>query len=303
VSRPESTALFGGREPVLLLQPTVAEVLEVSGALYVQQLHWLSLQSKHAGWVDWSADRWASHFAGVLSAGHIKKVWKLLEELGVLEAGPAGARGRRPRRPAYDRLAELVGLELAPGVVEHALAIGAQLAPEAPVAPAPEAPVNPLREPTRAPVQPPLMVSLEGEGDVEEEERSKRAASPYASGARQHDGEDEGEAARELGELVDRVHGVLAEALEWLGPNDHGRPWPRPRRNVIRRALAKHPVAHGQAVQLALEAKATVTAEWRAPNIAGLYAFLVARYARERAEARDTIRRSLADAEAAEAAV
>jgi len=86
---------------------------------------------------------------------------------------------------------------------------------------------------------------------------------------------------------------MLHEAVSWLPPNDHGRPWPQPRRETILDALVEHRELWPVARNVAMEAKATALDQGRAPNIAGLFAKKLA----ARADVRKRLRASLRDAD------
>jgi hypothetical protein len=80
------------------------------------------------------------------------------------------------------------------------------------------------------------------------------------------------------------VWSILRDALDWLGPNDHGHPWPQPNRQTIREALDQHRELWPMARNVAIETKTTVLDQNRAPNIAGLFASKIRDYGRARAE-------------------
>jgi hypothetical protein len=84
------------------------------------------------------------------------------------------------------------------------------------------------------------------------------------------------------------VWSVLKGAVDDLGENDFGRPWPAPRSAAIGRALAEHDV--DLCLKAAREAREIVQSQDRAPNITGLFE----KKLRDLAEVRATVRESLA---------
>lgn len=85
------------------------------------------------------------------------------------------------------------------------------------------------------------------------------------------------------------VLSVLLGGLESLSPNDFGRPWPYPRRDVIARLTAEHD--RDLCLQAAREAREIVQAADRAPNVTALFEKKLL----ELAEVRLTVRDSLAE--------
>lgn len=79
----------------------------------------------------------------------------------------------------------------------------------------------------------------------------------------------------------------LTAGLGMLSPNDHGRPWPLPRRDRLRELLAEFD--GDLCVAAAKEAREIVQSQDRAPNITSLFE----KKLRERAAKREAVRESL----------
>jgi hypothetical protein len=79
----------------------------------------------------------------------------------------------------------------------------------------------------------------------------------------------------------------LTAGLATLSLNDHGHPWPNPRRDVIAQLLGEHD--DDLCIRAAREAREIVQSQDRAPNITALFAKKVA----ELAEVRSLVRESL----------
>lgn len=79
----------------------------------------------------------------------------------------------------------------------------------------------------------------------------------------------------------------LTAGLGWLSENDHGRPWPLPRRDVLRRLLAEFD--HDLCIRAAREAREIIQAQDRAPNITALFEKKLRELAAVRAEVRDSL--------------
>lgn len=79
----------------------------------------------------------------------------------------------------------------------------------------------------------------------------------------------------------------LTAGLATLSPNDHGRPWPNPRRDVIRRLVEEFD--GDLCVRAAKEAREIIQSQDRAPNVTGLWE----KKLRELAEVRATVRGAL----------
>jgi hypothetical protein len=93
-----------------------------------------------------------------------------------------------------------------------------------------------------------------------------------------------------LNSLHLEVWSVLKGAVDDLSANDFGRPWPAPRSSAIALAVSRHDADVCRAA--AKEAREIVQAQDRAPNITSLFE----KKLRERAEAREMVRESLATA-------
>jgi hypothetical protein len=104
-------------------------------------------------------------------------------------------------------------------------------------------------------------------------------------------------ADHDLDDLTAQVAKLLTDALDFLPPNDHGRPWPQPSLATIRQALVEHQASPFLARRVAEQTKVTVQHQGKAPNIAGLFARKLAdAYSDERKQARQEIANSLASA-------
>lgn len=88
-------------------------------------------------------------------------------------------------------------------------------------------------------------------------------------------------AAREVWEILKR-------GLDSLDLNDHGRPWPDPKRSVLAELTAEHD--RDLCIKAAWEARQIVQSQDRAPNVTGLFAKKLA----DLAEVRSVVRQSLA---------
>lgn len=83
------------------------------------------------------------------------------------------------------------------------------------------------------------------------------------------------------------VFSILKGGVDSLPPNDFGRPWPDPRRGVLRSLVAGKP--RNLCVKAAWEAREIVQAQDRAPNITGLFSCKLA----DLVDVRETVRREL----------
>jgi hypothetical protein len=80
---------------------------------------------------------------------------------------------------------------------------------------------------------------------------------------------------------------ILKGGLDSLSPNDYGRPWPNPRRDLLANLLAQHD--GDLCVQAAREVREIVQSQDRAPNITALFA----KKLEDVAQVRAAVRRSL----------
>lgn len=85
---------------------------------------------------------------------------------------------------------------------------------------------------------------------------------------------------------------ILKGALDSLGPNDFGRPWPNPRRDVLADLLAEYPA--DLCITAARETREIVQSQDRAPNVTSLFAKKCADLAVRRLAIRDEVRKALA---------
>lgn len=88
-------------------------------------------------------------------------------------------------------------------------------------------------------------------------------------------------------QTVREVWHHLDAGLAWLPENDHGRPWPPPRRPQIISLCSRYPA--DLCLKAAREAREIVIAQDRAPNITGLFE----KKLRDLAGVRDTVRDSM----------
>jgi hypothetical protein len=86
------------------------------------------------------------------------------------------------------------------------------------------------------------------------------------------EGQPEASAVDERDGLAGHVRSILQGGVDSLQENDHGRPWPSPKRADIARILAELNPDPDLAERAAREAREIVQSQDRAPNIAGLYA-------------------------------